>query len=614
MSISVAPHQSLSVPLLGFRTVLLRMRLLNTQTFRVEEFYNSPKYAILSHTWDREMTLQEWQSSSKQDREAYRKATCAAEQAIKDGLDYIWIDTICIDKTSSAELSEAINSMFSWYEGAEVCYAYLSDVLFEDLAGIKESPLRRSRWFTRGWTLQELIAPSELIFYSSEWTKIGTRDQLGILVSVITGIKSHYLMRERGLRPKNTTTTRATNSLARTPFHNATIAERLSWVSNRVTTRPEDIAYCLLGLFQINMPLLYGERGNAWIRLQKELIAASDDESIFAWVSVPRLEALMGDDDDLDETGLEVGPNTRLDHLVRTRWKYSGSSTMLAPDPVNFYGSEGHVRLVSERKRPYSITNAGLFMKLPLLQVGFEDHPPVYLAALRCGPAKCESPAAYRTCDAVILKGCNADVPDAYQRDRCWFLGSRIEVDAVHVDFNFATEVYIEESSTGMELIHEPVFESDKNFYGFWIVFPRGRRSYRALSHQWGSMTGERYARSWPDMGIFGFSIDSSRNMYRETLFFYRNDVKTHFLDLGIVLEPDGAITWEYEATDCETNHRTHGSMEEQPMNSVVKRRDDETRGHMEVSLGMLNFSSYWSNEWEVRMTYITFNDNDGLQ
>ncbi|KAI0449214.1 HET-domain-containing protein [Xylaria acuta] len=289
------------------------MRLLNIETFEVEEFYDPPKYAILSHTWDREMTLRAWQSSSRRRREAYRKAACAAQQATRDGLDYIWIDTICIDKTSSAELSEAINSMFSWYEAAEVCYAYLSDVVFEGATDC-EGLIRRSRWFTRGWTLQELIAPSKLIFYSSNWKRIGTRDRMGLLLSQITGIKSHYLMPER---------------------------HRLSWVSNRVTTRPEDIAYCLLGLFCINMPLLYGERGNAWIRLQKELIAVSDDESIFAWVSVPRLEVLMND---------------------------GRGSTMLAPDPVNFHGFEDQLCLSSARKLPYSMTNAGLFMKLPLIQ------------------------------------------------------------------------------------------------------------------------------------------------------------------------------------------------------------------------------------------------------
>ncbi|KAI0545021.1 heterokaryon incompatibility protein-domain-containing protein [Xylaria curta] len=255
------------------------MRLLNIETLKIEEFYEPPKYAILSHTWDKEMTIQEWQLSPGQLRRKYRKVINAANQATRDGLAYIWIDTICIDKTSSAELSEAINSMFSLYEDAEICYAYLSDVSFDGQGEIDESCLRASRWFTRGWTLQELIAPSKLIFYSSQWVKIGTRDQLGVLVSLITKINSRYLIRERSLSPKD----------------RMTIAERLSWVSNRVTTRPEDIAYCLLGLFRINMPLIYGEGSNAWIRLQKELIAVSDDESIFAWVSVPQLEVPQQD-------------------------------------------------------------------------------------------------------------------------------------------------------------------------------------------------------------------------------------------------------------------------------------------------------------------------------
>ncbi|KAI0971228.1 heterokaryon incompatibility protein-domain-containing protein [Xylaria arbuscula] len=584
------------------------MRLLNIQTSEVEEFYDPPKYAILSHTWDREMTLQEWQSSSKQQREAYGKATRAGEQAIKDGLDYIWIDTICIDKTSSAELSEAINSMFNWYEGAEVCYAYLSDVAFQSQARMKESPFRRSRWFTRGWTLQELIAPSELIFYSSKWLRIGTRDLLGTLVSEITGIGSDYLMCKQGLRPKNRTTTRKTNSLARTQFQNATIAERLSWVSNRVTSRPEDIAYCLLGLFQINMPLLYGERGNAWIRLQKELIAVSDDESIFAWATVPRLEALMGNG--LDGTGLDIGPNTRLDHLVGTGWKYSGGSSMHAPDPVNFYGCGDNFRLPPIRKLPYSMTNAGLFMRLPLMQIGPGYGLPVYLAALHCGPDTAGNRTTHMTCYAVVLKRCNKQVPDAYQRNRCPFHGSRILVDAAYIASNSVTEVYIEGSRTGMQSVDELVFKPDKNFYGFWIVFPRGLRSHRMLTHTWGNW---EYTRSWPDMGIFGFNIDSSRHVYRETLFFYKDDIQTHSLALCVVSEPGGGITWSYEATVCQTSCATHGSTE--PIDLIVNREDDERGSQMgsqiEVSLGVRNLSWVSKDKCEVQMTYITFNGDD---
>ncbi|KAI1357024.1 HET-domain-containing protein [Xylaria sp. FL0043] len=153
------------------------MRLLNIRIFVVEEFYDPPKYAILSHTWDRELTLQEWQSSSEQQRKAYRKAACAAEQSVRDGLDYIWIDRL---HRQDRQCRAIRSHQFSWYEGAEVCYTYLFDVGFQDLAAIREAPFRKSRWFTRSWTLQELVAPSDLIFYSCEWIKIGTRDQLGV--------------------------------------------------------------------------------------------------------------------------------------------------------------------------------------------------------------------------------------------------------------------------------------------------------------------------------------------------------------------------------------------------------------------------------------------------
>ncbi|TRX91643.1 hypothetical protein FHL15_007425 [Xylaria flabelliformis] len=579
------------------------MRLLNIQTLEIDEFYDPPKYAIVSHTWDKEMTFQEWQSSSGRLRRKYSKVISAANQATRDGLAYLWIDTICIDKTSSAELSEAINSMFSWYEDAKICYAYLSDVSFDGQGEVEESSLRASRWFTRGWTLQELIAPSELIFYSSQWKNIGTRNQLGVLVSLITKIDSRYLIRERSLLTRDRMTSRVSDSRARTSLHKASIAERLSWVSNRVTTRPEDIAYCLLGLFRINMPLIYGERSNAWIRLQKELIAVSDDESIFAWVSVPQLEMLM--DNNLDEITLEQGPTTRLNHLVGTRWKYLGGSTMFAPDPVNFHRCEDHYSYLLKRKLPYSMTNAGLFMKVPLIQVGFDNLLPVYLAPLRCRPLIGQGSAA--TFDAVVLKRCDFHTTDAYQRDRCRFLGSRIQVDAVHIDFNSVTEVYIEDSNTRVWLSREPVFDLHKVFFGFWIVFPRGLRSYKVLYHQWDQKTGDGYAQSYPHMGIFGFNIDSSQKNYLGTLEFYKDEVQT-LLDLGILLHSDGTVSWTYKTTVHKTIHQTYRT-KEQPTNLTVEEQNDEIPNQMDVSFGILN-SSCWNN-WEVRMTYITFDDDN---
>ncbi|OIW27820.1 hypothetical protein CONLIGDRAFT_551906, partial [Coniochaeta ligniaria NRRL 30616] len=177
--------------------------------------------------------------------------------AFRDGLAYVWIDTICIDKSSSAELSEAINSMFKWYRNAAICYAYLSDV--------PQVRLEYSRWFTRGWTLQEMIAPQELRFYDANWDALGTKSDLLDRLCDITGV--------------DTTALRGGN------LRFFSVARKMSWASRRQTTREEDIAYCLLGIFDISMPLLYGEGSKAFIRLQEQIIKEYDDESLFAWRS-----------------------------------------------------------------------------------------------------------------------------------------------------------------------------------------------------------------------------------------------------------------------------------------------------------------------------------------
>jgi hypothetical protein len=176
----------------------------------------------------------------------------------------------CIDKTSSAELSEAINSMFRWYEKAETCYAYLSDV--PDGAGLVPAQVRArfaaSRWFTRGWTLQELIAPRYVLFFSRHWKYFGTKESLCDQISAITGID--------------------TDTLLGAGLEHVSVARKMSWASCRNTTRIEDSAYCLLGLFDVNMPLLYGEGQKAFQRLQEEILRSSHDYSLFAWGLNPR--------------------------------------------------------------------------------------------------------------------------------------------------------------------------------------------------------------------------------------------------------------------------------------------------------------------------------------
>lgn len=248
------------------------MRLLNTKSQDLEVFATNEevRYAILSHTWgSQEVTLADFLEKDKRtDSEGWRKIHRSCKVAVELNLDYIWIDTCCIDKTSSAELSEAINSMFQWYEKAEVCIAYLADVSSADDLTKDGSQFAQCRWFSRGWTLQELIAPPEVHFYSQEWELVGTRTSLQEAITRVSLIPAVMLH----------------TSGQRQSLDDFSIAEKMSWAASRQTTRPEDMAYCLLGLFDINMPLLYGEgRVKAFKRLQEEIIKSTTDDSIYAW-------------------------------------------------------------------------------------------------------------------------------------------------------------------------------------------------------------------------------------------------------------------------------------------------------------------------------------------
>lgn len=246
------------------------MRLLNTCTFELENFATPEKarYAILSHTWgEEEVTFAELRQPQKGTR-GWDKIRRSSEKALDLGYAYIWIDTCCIDKSSSAELSEAINSMYQWYEKAGICIAFLED--FTLTYGPSTLGSVECRWFSRGWTLQELIAPSELLFYSRDWELIGTRTDLSSIIAKVSGIPEGML--EVGADSQ------------RQRLDECSVAEKMSWAANRTTTRPEDLAYCLMGLFDINMPLLYGEgQAKAFKRLQEEIIRSTDDDSIYAW-------------------------------------------------------------------------------------------------------------------------------------------------------------------------------------------------------------------------------------------------------------------------------------------------------------------------------------------
>ncbi|KAK0647076.1 heterokaryon incompatibility protein-domain-containing protein [Cercophora newfieldiana] len=256
------------------------MRLLDTTTHKLKLFHGDvPPYAILSHRWrENEVTFQDLQAGDASQLEAYDKIARTCSIAAAAGLQYTWIDTCCINKTDSVELSEAINSMYRWYEESTVCYAYLGDITWDDSFSVARDidtsdnlkfgyhlnlavSFCGAEWFTRGWTLQELIAPSVVIFLDQGWIEIGTKLSMCDMVSSITGIPKAIL--------------------SGADVDSASIAQRMSWVSRWRTTKVEDTAYCLMGLFGVNMPLLYGEGGNAFFRLQEEILKVSTDYSIF---------------------------------------------------------------------------------------------------------------------------------------------------------------------------------------------------------------------------------------------------------------------------------------------------------------------------------------------
>ncbi|KAL8895157.1 MAG: hypothetical protein Q9207_008283 [Kuettlingeria erythrocarpa] len=250
------------------------MWLLDTSTLKLKNFIASrklPKYAILSHTWDiEEVSFQDIDEPESKTLKGYKKIERCCSLADSQGYGYVWIDTCCIDKKSSAELSEAINSMYAWYAGSAVCFVYLSDfdtpTLDEHDKSEAMEKFKKSRWWSRGWTLQELLAPYRMVFYNSSWEYIGDKRTLLPDLSLASGIPPRFI--ECGQF-----------------IGEASVAARMSWASNRETTRLEDQAYCLMGIFDVNMPLLYGEGKKAFTRLQHEIARSLDDESLFAWSS-----------------------------------------------------------------------------------------------------------------------------------------------------------------------------------------------------------------------------------------------------------------------------------------------------------------------------------------
>ncbi|KAK3686557.1 hypothetical protein LTR37_019696 [Vermiconidia calcicola] len=329
------------------------MRLLHTETYElvdVEELAEKPPYAILSHRWKgKEIVFKDLSSAplSPFERRAesfksFTKIKEACARAKEHELNYIWIDTCCIDKSSSEELRKELNSMFKWYHEAQICYTFLFDVTFSgrnermfdsNLKHRKEKENPRdqaSEWFERGWTLQELLAPVRMEFYDQHWKSMGTRDEHAVLPKTSV---------PRGERRGET-----------------------SWMAGRVTRDVEDIAYSLLGIFNVNLIPQYGEGHKAFSRLQETIVAGtgSFDESLFAWQ--------LPDNGEL-KCYRKVKPQPEKDP-VESIPKFEDSNWgLLAPSPDCFEQSTDVVilqdKLRSRIGAGFQTTHQGIFVTLP---------------------------------------------------------------------------------------------------------------------------------------------------------------------------------------------------------------------------------------------------------
>ncbi|KAI0744230.1 heterokaryon incompatibility protein-domain-containing protein [Daedaleopsis nitida] len=341
------------------------MWLLDTRTLRLHYFV-SPQavkegYAILSHVWDKhEQSFQDVQNihqcaepSSDDSLYAHNsvspKIRGFCKIARSQGYRWGWVDTCCIDKTSSAELSEAINSMFLYYTLSQVCYAYLGDVPTHAAVELRsskythETVFAKSRWHTRGWTLQELIAPRVVHFLSGTWEYIGSKNNIADKLQHITHIPASVLRFEK--RPTD-----------------VCVARRMAWSADRVTTRVEDEAYCLLGIFDINMPTLYGEGPKAFRRLQEEILRNSPDTTLFAWGKCWDLKDLL-------KCPEEPFPPEKGEHLFAPSPAHFRSSMRFEYSPKNETVGVSSDESSGDGFMTFTITPRGILAQIPVVEM-----------------------------------------------------------------------------------------------------------------------------------------------------------------------------------------------------------------------------------------------------
>ncbi|TBU27926.1 heterokaryon incompatibility protein-domain-containing protein [Dichomitus squalens] len=358
------------------------MWLLSTDRAELHHFISpqhlSDGYAILSHVWGKkEQSFQETPAYHKDLPSNRPNARDTASEKVRqccilaerDGLRWIWNDTCCIDKTSSADLSEAINSMYLYYSLAEVCYAYLADVAQDRFDTGTKGLFAASQWHTRGWTLQELIASPFLVLISSDWQKLGTKMDHARSLSEITHIPVEVLLMQK-------------------PVSSFSVAQRMSWACGRKTTRVEDRAYSLMGIFSVNMTAIYGEGERAFRRLQEEIMRQSIDPSLFAWGDFSDWQDFQGFNTSTSET--ETGGGSHM-HNSYTSYLLARSPDDFAPNAsgkITFRRETSQIASVKKRTSlalnthdvpTFAATPYGCLSRLVCVQLGH-----ITLASLAC--------------------------------------------------------------------------------------------------------------------------------------------------------------------------------------------------------------------------------------
>ncbi|KAG2030353.1 hypothetical protein BDR03DRAFT_974707 [Suillus americanus] len=318
------------------------------------------KFAILSHRWldtgePTFLDMSESQKDMSENSPGYPKLTKFCEKAEEYGCELAWLDTCCINKDSSAELDEAIQAMFNWYRSAAICIAYLA-------CSSNVSDFAKEPWFTRGWTLQELLAPEKMKFYGKDWKPLSDNfDDKHPRDLVIPSIDEISIPITPSQPDILTAITRLTEIESRdlisfSPgIHN--VHQRLRWASRRTTKRIEDMAYSLIGIFDISMPITYGEGQRSWFRLMEIILQQCKSWEIFVWAGEwsPYSSAIPRSPKGYE--AFDIQDSTELSNAL---------------DMGRLEGIVGEIPPGLRGDHAFATTRHGVQMKLPLLDVVFD--------------------------------------------------------------------------------------------------------------------------------------------------------------------------------------------------------------------------------------------------